>query len=240
LFIVILVVVASCLPSADVEDNAADSSDTAAAAASPKDPSLQRAELLAEAKNESGTHQSRLAAAQKLLTSYPGSTEANQSEPIAKEMREAIRKANLGKQWSYWVQDDGMTSRASRGATVVSKNTHEFDFPYSGSQRARLMLRRHPRHGSDVIFEIEKGQLQCTSYSGCDVLVRFGEGQAKRYNASGPADNSHETLFIQGYADFVKRMQAVDTVRIQANVYQEGAPVWEFDVSGFDSKQLTK
>ncbi|WP_220485020.1 hypothetical protein [Stenotrophomonas lacuserhaii] len=240
LLVVIFVIVASCLPSRDKADTAASSPARASEPITREAPEVQRARLLAEAKSVTGTHQSRLAAAEKLLSSFAGSDEAKQAEPIAKEMREAIRKASLGKQWQYWDQDDGMTSRTSRGATVTSSNTHEFDFPYAGAQRAKLVLRRHPRHGNDVMLEIERGQLQCTSYSGCDVLVRFGEGQPRRYKAMGPADNSSETLFIEGYADFVRRMQAVETVRIQANVYQQGAPLWEFDVSGFSPQRLIK
>ena len=91
-----------------------------------------------------------------------------------------------------------------------------------------------------MILEIERGQLQCTSYSGCDVLVRFGDSEARRYKAMGPADNSNETLFINNYADFARRLQSVERVRIQANVFQEGAPLWEFNVGGFDPGKLSK
>lgn len=55
---------------------------------------------------------------------------------------------------------------------------------------------------------------------------------------SPPSDGSSETIFIPSYADFTRRLGAAKTLRIEANVYKQGAPVWEFDVSGFDPEQL--
>ena len=127
-----------------------------------------------------------------------------------------------------------MSSAKTYWATVVSTNQIELGFPYGGPQRASLTLRTHPRHGKDVIFRIEKGQLLCRSYDGCSVLVRFDEDKAVSYRANGPADNSTETLFLSNYSGFAERLLRAKRVRISAEIYQAGAPVFEFDVSGFD------
>ena len=127
-----------------------------------------------------------------------------------------------------------MSSAKTYWATVVSTNQIELGFPYGGPQRASLTLRTHPRHGKDVIFRIEKGQLLCRSYDGCSVLVRFDEDKAVCYRANGPADNSTETLFLSNYSGFAERLLRAKRVRISAEIYQAGAPVFEFDVSGFD------
>ncbi|TIE21022.1 hypothetical protein DI041_03890 [Stenotrophomonas maltophilia] len=236
LLVVILAVVATCMPTRDSGNSGGTSpgaQDMPAESAEQK-----QARLLAEVNDEQRTDEARLAAA-KQLVAFNGSSEAGKhAAALAAALEEKIRKANLGRQWRYWSDNDSMTGKMSIGADVQSSNTHTFDFPYAGAQHATLSLRRHPQHGNDVFMRIERGQLQCSSYSGCDVLVRFGDGEPKRYHALGPADNSSETIFIQGYSDFARRMKDVDVVRIQANVFRQGSPAWEFDVSGFDPNRL--
>lgn len=139
-----------------------------------------------------------------------------------------------GAQWEYRQGGDPMGQGASYSASVQSTNTVSFDFPYSGPQHATLTLRTHPRHGKDVILRIERGQFLCRSYDGCNVLVRFDDSEAQTYSANGPADQSTEVLFIENYPRFVAGMLKASRVRISAEVYQEGVPVFEFDVSGFD------
>lgn len=143
----------------------------------------------------------------------------------------------VGRQWNYSEQEDPMTSAKTYWAAVRSTNQIELDFPYRGSQRATLTLRTHPRHGKDAIFSIEQGQLLCPSYEGCTVLVRFDEEPAVRYSANGPSDNSTETLFLDNYGGFAEKLLRAKRVRIAAEIYQSGAPVFEFDVSGFDMKK---
>lgn len=137
-----------------------------------------------------------------------------------------------GDQWTYNQSEDPMGG-TTYTASVISTNAVNFDFPYSGEQHAVLGLRTHPRHGRDVILRIERGQFLCRSYDGCSVLVRFDDGAAHTFSASGASDNSTEVLFIQEYSRFVERMRNASRVRISAEVYQEGSPVFEFDVRGF-------
>lgn len=139
--------------------------------------------------------------------------------------------------WLYEMDEDPMTSAKTYWATVTSTNQIELGFPYGGPQRARLMLRTHPRHGKDVIFQIDRGQILCPSYDGCTVLVRFDEDKPVRYSANGPADNSTETIFLGNYGGFAERLLTAKRVRISAEIYQSGSPVFEFDVSGFDVKK---
>lgn len=139
-----------------------------------------------------------------------------------------------GSQWSYLSKADSMSEGTTYHALVESTNSVEFKFPYSGPQHAMLSLRTDPRHGKDVIFRIEKGQILCRSYEDCSVLVRFDDEQASNYSAVGAADNSTETIFLRNYDRFVGKLAKAKRVRISVNIYQEGAPVFEFDVSGFD------
>lgn len=198
----------------------------------------KRARLAAEMRDESRTPGSRVMAASQLEMLFPASEEGKEAKEALPALREAHRLDRLGRQWVYTRDEDPMTGKSTLKAVVISSNTHSFDFPYSGPQHARLMIRRHPQYGNDVIFSIERGQLMCPSYDGCGVKVRFGDAPPRTYNAKGPADSSTETVFLVGYDGFLRRMRAVDKVRIQANIYQQGAPAWEFDVSGFDPARI--
>ena len=142
-----------------------------------------------------------------------------------------------GSQWFYHHGDDSMGKGVIHQAHVSSSNMVNFGFPYSGTQRATLSLRTHPRHGKDVIFRIEKGQILCHSYEDCTVLVRFDDEPSTNYSAVGAADNSTETIFIRNYDRFIGKVLKAKRVRIAANIYQEGAPVFDFDVSGFDQEK---
>lgn len=140
--------------------------------------------------------------------------------------------------WNYQSEEDPMSGKMTTSAMVFSTNKVNFDFPYNGPQFGRLTLRSSPRYGKDVIFQIEKGQLLCSAYDGCTVLVRFDDHPAQKFSALEPNDNSTETLFITGYKNFVTQMTKAKRVRISANVYQEGSPVFEFDVSNFDQNRF--
>jgi len=144
-------------------------------------------------------------------------------------------------QWQYHQWGDEMGKGAVNVAWVKSSNTVNFGFPYSGAQHGDLTLRVHPRYSKDVIFKIEKGQILCHSYDNCTVLVRFDDEKAERFTASGAADHSTETIFIQNYSRFMAKMLKAKKVRISVNIYQEGSPVFEFDVSNFDrAKYIAK
>lgn len=146
-------------------------------------------------------------------------------------------RTSVGRQWQYDANEDAMTGKTQYTAIVESSNTVNFGFPYNGDQHGRLTMRIHPQHGKDVIFRIQKGQLLCPSYEGCNVQVRFDEGKPVRFAASGAADHSTEVVFINDYTGFISRLKKSKRVRVAVDIYQNGRPVFDFDVSGFDPKK---
>jgi len=139
----------------------------------------------------------------------------------------------IGKQWEYTVSEEKMTGGMMKLASVSSSNTVDFSFPYSGAQHGSLTLRTDPRHGKDVMFQITRGQILCPSYQGCSVQIRFDDEKPVTYRAGGPADNSSEMIFIENYSGFLNKLKKAHRVRLSVNIYQQGSPVFEFDVSGF-------
>lgn len=137
-------------------------------------------------------------------------------------------------QWQYTQDEDKMAGGKTFFATVTSSNSVDFGFPYNGEQYSTLSIRNDPKYGKDVIFRIQKGQILCSSYDGCNVLIRFDDEKAVKYSANPPADNSTEVIFIGNYSRFVEKLRKAKQVRISPTVYQEGAPVFEFDITGFE------
>lgn len=134
--------------------------------------------------------------------------------------------------WTYTEDQDPMGRGKIKHAITQSVNTVSFGFPYQGAQRGTLNLRRHPEYGRDVILSVERGQFLCSPIDGCSVLVRFGEGKPQRFSAVGPEDQSSTVLFIRGHDKFVSQAKKVGKLAIQAQFYQEGNQVFEFDISG--------
>lgn len=143
----------------------------------------------------------------------------------------------LGKEWTYMHDEDEMSNTAMYAAFVESTNTLEFSPPYAGTQRASLGLRTHSRHGKRVVLFVDRGQFICNSYQDCTVLVRFDDQKPQNYLARGSADYSTTAIYMRNYSGFVENMLKAKRVRIAAKVYQEGQPVFDFDVSGFDASK---
>ena len=190
-----------------------------------------------EMETESFTAQRRLNAAQQLIKTYGDTPEAAKAKTMIEGLQAQVVQENLGKQWIYTESPDQMSSKTTRSASVISKNSFEFGFPYAGPQNARLTLRRHPRWGNDVVLVIERGQLLCSTYE-CPVRVRFDDDAPKTYSGTEPADNSSETIFIPGFNAFEARLKKAKKVLIEVNVFQQGVLQVEFDVEGFKAERL--
>jgi hypothetical protein len=129
--------------------------------------------------------------------------------------------------WQYQARTDPMTSKTTRLASTISDNEANFDFPYRGPTKARLMVRSRDGRGSDVSFEMTQGQFGC-GISGCTVRVRFDEDQPITFGANPPADHDSKFLFLSSEASFIKRASTARTIRVEATVYQNGQQVFTF------------
>ncbi|WP_252255631.1 hypothetical protein [Lysobacter capsici] len=203
---------------------------------------LSATELLALARDKSRSTSERLEQLRVIDEHYPNSPEAKQATALRPELETQLNAElnPVGQQWSYDSQTDDMSGKDIHTARVTSANSFEFDFPYSGQQQAKLLIRRHPRWGNDVILSIDKGQILCHSFSSCPIRVRFDDETAKTLTGNEPSDNSSESVFIPGYENFTRKLGSAKRVRIEFNVYQQGSVMAEFDVSGFDRKRLSK
>ena len=205
-----------------------------------------------ETQRAAGQADEALKTAQELVNSHKGTPEAQSAaaavpdlemaakrahedaEKRAAETEAAERARQLAAKWSYDTSEDAMTSKIKRRASIESENTVSFAFPYQGEQHGTLILRDHPTHGRDVMFSIERGQLLCRSYEDCQIRVRFDGGSPQRWSAIGPSDNSSTLIFLRNEVRFIQLLRKSKVVRLQVPVYQQGEPVFEFNVGGFD------
>ncbi len=149
----------------------------------------------------------------------------------AKPQQEEREAEPLGLRWSYEESPDTMGRGTIKTASIRSLKEFQFGFPYQGAQRARLQLRVHPKYGKDVILSIERGQFLC-GIDSCNVGVRFDEGKTQTYTAVEPADHRTTALFLRNYDRFLANARKSKKAYVEAEFYQEGPRVFEFDIAG--------
>lgn len=141
--------------------------------------------------------------------------------------------------WKYEERSDAMTSAKTRTAFVLSDNEFSFSPPYGGKQRAMFMLRAHPRYGNDAMLRIQRGQFLCR-LDGCNVLLRFDDGDPVTLRAVGPSDSSTTVLFIRDFDQVLERLSLAKRVLIEAQFYQEGPRVLRFNVAALQWPGIEK
>lgn len=147
-------------------------------------------------------------------------------------------RIDQGNAWKYGVNEDPMSGKQERFARVVSSNQLELEFPYSGKQRGMLMIRRHPKWGNDVIVSVEKGQVLCHGFGRCPISIRFDDASPVTVQGTPAADDSSEVFFLP-YAKLVPKIAKAERLRLQFGMYQAGAQLLEFDVSGLDQTKIS-
>lgn len=132
--------------------------------------------------------------------------------------------------WQYGERQDNLTGQAEAWAEIKSTESLSLSWPYSGTNFGSLNVRRSKARVT-VWLEVDKGQFVC-SVSGCQIEARFDERPPSRFAVQGPADYDSKILIILDGRRFVSEASsAKSTIRVRANMYQEGAPVMRFDSS---------
>jgi hypothetical protein len=213
--------------------------DAASSPAAPAEPGeAEKSRWIAILDDQTGSAAAREEAAKDLIRAFPNSEVGRRAASMLESLRKAADYERSGSQWSYDSAPEEMSGRPVKTASVTSSNTVDLGFPYGGPQHARLLLRRHPRWGNDLILAIEQGQILCHSFGDCYVAVRFDDEKLQRYEGNPPSDNSSESLFIPAFGTFMKKLPGAKKVRIEIKIYQQGNEVFEFDVSGFKPEKF--
>ena len=179
----------------------------------------------------SDSAQSAVQATAKLTTEQQAAaTKENAQSNAPKNAEGAVA---LGTKWQYNESKEPMGQGTIKLASVDSINEIQFDFPYQGRQRGTLLIQSHPRHGKAVALQVQRGQFLC-GVRGCSVSVKFDDGKVVTFSGSEPSDHSSMTLFITGHDRFVSEVKKGKRLAIEAEFFQEGSKVFEFDVEGLN------
>ncbi len=163
------------------------------------------------------------------------SLQKGENAPVKKEEIQPVKKAVIDSPakdqnaWNYRSVTDKMSGKISKYATKESLNTVNFDFPYDGEQRGTIMLLQ-----DGVLFFVKKGQVVCqgaSEYGKCLVRVKIDDEKDKYIPARISGDKSTTIHF--GPA-FLKSIKKAGKLMIQPEVYQNGYPIFTFDLSGYN------
>lgn len=139
--------------------------------------------------------------------------------------------------WRYRTETDPMTGAKTYYANSASSSTYNLGFPY-GHVGAALIVREHPRHGTDVIFSATTGQIPCHQSSGCLVLLRFDKNPPIDIIGSGPEDGSSTDVFLSNPERLIQWIVATKTLKVEVTFFQAGSRIFHFDIAGFNGKKF--
>jgi hypothetical protein len=139
--------------------------------------------------------------------------------------------------WSYSSFDDEMGRGTTRLACITSVSEIHLEWPYK-DQKPEFCLRRGPKFGFDSYLTLPgEGQFLC-HIDRCRVKVRFDDGAAQIYQAQEASDGSSNVIFIPAAAKIAAALKSAKRMRIEAEFYQAGLQVSDFEAAGFDADQL--
>ena len=137
--------------------------------------------------------------------------------------------------WEYKNYEDKASGKTAFKASLLSENKINLSFPYQGSQNGTLSVRNHPRWGKNIYLKIEQGQILSIdgySFDNKYFLVRFDDGDVKKWNYVGSSDQSSDIIFISNEKKFLKQLTAANKIYITINLYQDGQYTFVFDPKG--------
>ena len=137
--------------------------------------------------------------------------------------------------WEYKNYEDKASGKTAFKASLLSENKINLSFPYQGFQNGTLSVRNHPRWGKNIYLKIEQGQILSIdgySFDNKYFLVRFDDGDVKKWNYVGSSDQSSDIIFISNEKKFLKQLTAANKIYITINLYQDGQYTFVFDPKG--------
>lgn len=134
--------------------------------------------------------------------------------------------------WQYRENTDKMTSKTVYVANLMSTNKMDFKFPYDGGSTANIEVDNINGH-NQVLLSVSKGQFN-TNENGMNIIVRFDDNKAEMFRCGNVATGKTDEIYIDADKKFITKLKQAKAVYIQAEFYEDGAKVMEFNVSGFD------
>ena len=133
--------------------------------------------------------------------------------------------------WSYQEDKDQMTGEKRYFALCNSTNTESFKFPYEGGSSFILQVRNMSGE-NEVLISVSKGQFTSNVMENKSLRVKFDEDKPIQVGYTGTSDASSDIIFLTKPATFLKKLSTAKKVAIEAEFFQEGYRIMNFDVDG--------
>lgn len=92
--------------------------------------------------------------------------------------------------------------------------------------------------GYGMAFSLERGQILCNVDSHCQLTFRLDDDKPFVVEAMRPNDQSSDKVIIFNADGLAAKVFAASRLKIQTTVFQNGSPVFDFDVSNFDQRKF--
>ena len=133
--------------------------------------------------------------------------------------------------WHYESIMDEMTDTKNVWASLKSDNYIEQEFPYEGDTYATIIIRYMKKYGTDVILEIDRGQIVGIDVNATNfVSAKFDDAEPRKYYFDNAADMSTEQVFLRNAKDFINRCKSAKVIKVDIPMFQAGRPVFTFRV----------
>lgn len=137
--------------------------------------------------------------------------------------------------WKYSEEEDKMTSKKNFYAQVDAKDELDFKFPYNGGSVATLSIIKRSTGATDMALSVTKGQIMAAHGLGNGKInIRFDDGAAQTIGVTGAADGSSNIVFFQNAAKLLVKLKTAKKVFIQAEFFDNGSAVMEFNTAGLE------
>lgn len=134
--------------------------------------------------------------------------------------------------WEYETKVDPMDSSSSKFARLDSTNTLELDFPYQGEQKAKIIIRKRKRDGTNAMFMVQRGQINM-GIDGGNLLIRFDEKPPQKFGITESSDHDSKFAFITNGSKFISELKKSKKTLIQVEFFNNGIHTMEFNTEGF-------
>ena len=132
--------------------------------------------------------------------------------------------------WEYSQDQDEMTNKIGRYASLGAYNVLDFDFPYKDGGYSTLKIRNNG-NGNEVILKIAKGQFM-SGYNN-SLKLKFDESSAIDIDYNDAADGKTNIIFLHNPNLIIKKLKKAEELKVEATFYNQGSQIMKFYVKNF-------
>lgn len=133
--------------------------------------------------------------------------------------------------WAYDTSRDDVRNAEIKSASLSSDNEVQLAMPYGGGTQAKLIVRKHPEYGIDIILQANPSQMLCDSYYGCSIDINI-DGKSQKVRMVTPADYDTEVLFVKNARGFLSQLKGSKKVIVEVPFYSNGNHQFHFTTAG--------